>query len=494
MMDTNNRQHRALLKNIAHRVMLERGLVPDFSPQALAELDGIHGPATQAGEATRDLRNLLWCSIDNDDSRDLDQLTVADARQGGTDGVAKVLVAIADVDAIVKKGSALDDYARQNTTSVYTVAETSPMLPEKLSTDLTSLNPESDRLAIVIEMVVAGDGSLVSSDVYGATVRNRAKLAYNSVAGWLEGGGPMPQGIGTVKGLDENIRLQDRVAQKLKALRHLNGALDLETIEARPVFAGDELKDLEADKRNRAKEIIEDFMIAANGVTARYLAAKKFPSLRRVVRTPKRWNRIVALAAERGSTLPREPDSKALDQFLLSAKAADPLRFPDLSLSVIKLLGAGEYVVELPGGSVDGHFGLAVKDYAHSTAPNRRYPDLITQRLLKAAMAGRLSPYENDELEALAIHCTEEEDAAKKVERQVTKSAAAMLLESRIGEQFDAVVTGASDKGTWVRLVHPPVEGRLESGFEGMDVGHRLRVQLISTDVERGYIDFKRVV
>jgi exoribonuclease-2 len=281
------------------------------------------------------------------------------------------------------------------------------------------------------------------------------------------------------------------VAQKLKTLRHEHGALDLETIEARPVFDGDELKDLEADKANRAKDIIEDFMIAANGVTARYLAGKGFSSVRRVVRIPKRWDRIVELAAERGSTLPKEPDAKTLEQFLVSAKAADPLRFPDLSLSVIKLLGAGEYVVERPGGNVAGHFGLAVKDYAHSTAPNRRYPDLITQRLLKAAMAGGSLPYENVELEALAKHCTEAEDSAKKVERQVIKSAAAILLETRIGEQFDAIVTGASDKGTWVRLLHPPVEGRLERGFEGLDVGRRLRVQLVRTDVERGFIDFK---
>jgi exoribonuclease-2 len=490
MTDTVDRQHRSILQRIAHRVMLERGLAPEFPPQALAELAGIHGPATGAGESTRDLRNLLWCSIDNDDSRDLDQLTVAEAMPNGA---AKVLVAIADVDALVKRGSALDDHARQNTTSVYTAAETFPMLPEKLSTDLTSLNYESDRLAIVIEMVLAGDGSLQSSDLYRATVRNRAKLAYNSVAAWLEGSGPMPQGISTVGGLDENLRLQDRVAQQLKALRHQHGALDLETIKASPVFDGDELRDLKTDKTNRAQDIIEDFMIAANGVTARYLASKKFPSLRRVVRVPKRWDGIVELAAERGSTLPKEPDAKALEQFLVSAKAADPLRFPDLSLSVIKLMGPGEYVVELPGDSVAGHFGLAVEDYAHSTAPNRRYPDVITQRLLKAAVAGQSVPYENDELEGLAKHCTEEEDAAKKVERQVTKSAAAMLLGSRIGGQFDAIVTGASNKGTWVRILRPPVEGRLDSGFENMRVGDRLRVQLVSTDVERGFIDFKKV-
>ena len=490
MTDPAGRSHRSILRAIAHRAMLERGLVPDFPIEALAELDQIHGPATRTEESTRDLRTLLWCSIDNDDSRDLDQLTVAEAMP---DGAAKVLVAIADVDAVVKKRSALDDHARQNTTSVYTIAATFPMLPERLSTDLTSLNQESDRVAIVIEMVFAEDGSLRSSDLYGATVRNRAKLAYNSVAGWLEDSGPMPQGVGTVSGLDENLRLQDRVAQKLKALRHRQGALELQIIEARPVFDGDEIKNLEADKKNRAKDIIEDFMIAANGVTARYLASQKFPSLRRVVRIPKRWDRIIELAAEQGSTLPKKPDSKALDQFLVLAKAADSLRFPDLSLSVVKLMGAGEYVVELPGGSVAGHFGLAVKDYAHSTAPNRRYPDLITQRLLKAAVAERPVPYANDELEALAKHCTEAEDAARKVERRVTKSAAAILLETRIGEQFDAIVTGASEKGTWVRLLHPPIEGRLESGVEGMDVGHRLRVQLIRTNVERGYIDFKRV-
>jgi exoribonuclease-2 len=490
MTDTNDRQHRSILQRIARRAMIERGLLPDFSVQAIAELDGIHGAVTNVEKSTRDLRNLAWCSIDNDDSRDLDQLTVAEAMPGG---VVKILVAIADVEVVVKKQSALDDHANHNTTSVYTAAQIFPMLPEKLSTDLTSLNYESDRLAIVIEMIISGDGSLQSSGIYRATVRNRAKLAYNSVAGWLEGSGPMPQAIGTVNGLDENLRLQYRTAQKLKSLRHEHGALDLETIEARPVFEGDEIKDLEVEKRNSAKDIIEDFMITANGVTARYLAAKKVPSIRRIVRTPKRWDRIVEIALEQGFTLPKVPDSKALDEFLISAKSADPLRFPDLSLSIIKLLGAGEYVVELPGGSSAGHFGLAVKDYAHSTAPNRRYPDLITQRLLIAAMAEGSIPYTTDELVELTKHCTENEDAAKKVERQVGKSAAAMVLESRINQRFDAIVTGASAKGTWVRLLHPPIEGRLVSGFEGLDVGHRCRVQLLHTDVERGYIDFKKV-
>jgi VacB/RNase II family 3'-5' exoribonuclease len=489
MTNSEGAQHRSILQRIARRAMVERGLIPDFSPQAIAELEGINNAVTKIEGSIRDLRNLNWCSIDNDDSLDLDQLTVAIPKDGKA---VSILVAIADVDAIVKKGSAIDEHAKSNTLSVYTAAQIFPMLPEKLSTDITSLNFESDRLAIVVEITIADDGTLKSSDVYRAMVFNRAKLVYNSVAKWLEENGPMPEAISAAKGLEENLHLQDCIAKKLKSLRHAHGALDLETIEARPVFDGDEVKDLEVEKRNSAKDIIEDFMIAANGVTARYLAAKNLSSIRRVVKTPKRWDRIVELASEHNSKLPQEPDSKALDQFLISAKAADPVRYPDLCLSVIKLLGPGEYVVELPGGSSEGHFGLAVKDYAHSTAPNRRYPDLITQRLLKAAMAGQAMPYTNDELESLAKHCTQEEDAAKKVERQVEKSAAAMVMESKIGEIFDAIITGASEKGTWVRLMHPPIEGKLMSGFEGMDVGHRLRVKLVHTDAERGFIDFKR--
>jgi len=483
-------QHRYVLQSIARRAMLERGLAPDFSDAALSELDGIRRPATPSDAPARDLRGLLWCSIDNDDSRDLDQLTVAESMPAGT---VKILVAIADVDAVVQGGSRIDGHAQQNTTSVYTVARIFPMLPEKLSTDLTSLSPVSDRLAVVIEMVFAGNGSLRSSDVYRAMVRNQAKLAYDSVAAWLEGSGPVPEGIAAVVGLDENLRLQDRAAQTLKMNRYGRGALDLETIEVRPVFAGDELRGLEKDRQNRAKDLIAEFMIAANGLVALYLSGKKSPSIQRVVRRPKRWDRIVVLAAEHGSTLPSEPDPKALERFLFSARASDPLRFPDLSLSIVKLLGPGEYLIQHPGEDGIGHFGLAVTDYTHSTAPNRRYADLLTQRLLKAAIAGNPPPYSAAELEALAAHCTEGEDAAKKVERQVGKSAAALLLEARIGERFDAIVTGASEKGTWVRIFHPPVEGKLEYGFEGIDVGHRLRVQLIHTDVQRGYLDFRRV-
>lgn len=481
------RQSRPQLQTIARRVMIARGLAPDFSPAALAELNAIRAPAEAPATTARDLRSLLWCSIDNDDSLDLDQLSVAEAQPNGA---TKILVAIADVSAVVKQGSALDGHARQNTTSVYTAAQIFPMLPEKLSTNLTSLGLAADRLAVIIEMVFAADGSLASSDIYPAMVRNRAKLAYNSVAAWLDGRGPIPPAITAVAGLADNLQLQHRVACQLAELRHQRGALSLETLQLRPVFAGDVLTALEADTPNSAKRLIEDLMVAANGVTARYLAGKKFPSIRRVVRVPKYWSRIVEIAAQRGATLPADPDSKALELFLLKAKGADPAGFPDLSLSVIKLLGAGEYVLELSGAPVGGHFGLAVKDYSHSTAPNRRFPDVITQRLLKAALASLPPPYTSEQLASLARHCTEQEDAAKKVERQVGKSAAAMLLSPCVGQQFDATVTGASDKGTWVRITQPPVEGKLDSDPIGLQVGDRLRVQLVHTDVERGFIDF----
>lgn len=494
-MDSNNRNHRSILEQIAHRAMLERGLLPDFSAAALAELGRLQLPAAVGREpnggspAIRDLRNLLWASIDNDDSRDLDQLTVAEAMPGGN---VRLLIAVADVASLIADGSALDEHARHNTTSVYTAGGIFPMLPDKLSTDLTSLNPGEERLSLVVEMVIDASGALRDSDVYRAQVANHAKLAYNSVAAWLEGSASGPGALAAVNGLDENLRLQDGTAQRMKHLRHVHGALSLETIEARPVFDGDQLRTLDIEEKNRAKELIEDFMVAANGVTARYLSAKGFPSIRRVVRTPKRWDRIVAIASERKAALPDRPDSRALEEFLVKEKAADPVRFPDLSLAVIKLLGSGEYVAELPGGNAPGHFGLAVKDYAHSTAPNRRYPDLLTQRLLKAAISGQPAPYRKDELDDLATHCTEAEDEATKVERQVAKSAAALLLESRIGEQFDSIVTGASEKGTWVRLLTVPVEGKLVQGFEGADVGDRLRVQLTSVDVQRGFIDLRR--
>lgn len=470
--------------------MIERGLLPDFEPAVLAEVGAIHTPPSEDG-LLRDLRGLLWASIDNDDSLDLDQLSVA---QPLPDGTVKILVAIADVDSLVKKSSHIDNHARHNTTSVYTAAQVFPMLPSRLSTDLTTLGESKDRPSFVVEMTVDADGSLGETDIYRATVCNKATLAYNSVAAWLDGNVPAPERVARVPGLDENLRIQDRAAKALKKLRHQHGALEFQTIEARAILKGDAVTDLRVDEKNRAKELIEDFMIAANGVTARFLHAKGLPSLRRVVRTPERWPRIVDLAAKLGERLPVQPDARALEAFLEKRRQADPVRFADLSLSIVKLMGSGEYVVETPGQQVVGHFGLAVRDYTHSTAPNRRFPDLITQRMLKAAIAGNGIPYETTELNELARHCTEMENNAAKVERQVRKSAAALMLAARIGERFDAIVTGASEKGTWVRAIKPPVEGKLAHGFERVDVGDRIQVELIHTDIERGFIDFKRVL
>ena len=468
--------------------MLARGFEPDFSPAARAQVAQLHAGLPSA-DGRRDLRNLPWCSIDNDDSRDLDQLSVAGTDAGG--GVT-ILIAIADVDALVPRDSPVDQHASKNTTSVYTGAAVFPMLPEELSTDLTSLNEGEDRAAVVIEYAVGADGSVGHSDVYLALVHNRAKLAYSSVGPWLEGTGPMPAPIARVPGLEDNLRRQDAAAQALKQRRHEQGALTFATTDARPVFDDDTLRDVEEHLHNRATELIEDFMIASNGVVARFLASNGSSSIRRVVRVPQKWPRIVALAAETGDRLPGTPDAAALEQWLQRRSVADPIHFPDLSLSVIKLLGRGEYVLERPGEVATGHFGLAVQDYAHSTAPNRRFPDLVTQRLVKAALHHRKAAYSDEELTAIALHCTEREDAANKVERLTRKAAAALLLSSRIGEQFEGIVTGASEKGTWVRIRRPPVEGRLEHGWEGLEVGDQVRVKLVHTDPRRGFIDFAR--
>jgi exoribonuclease R len=459
---------RARLRAIAVRAMRERGLEPTMPPAALAEASALKEAPRTTEEPTRDLRTLLWCSIDNDDSRDLDQLSVSESLKSGE---VKVMVAIADVATAVEKNSAVDRHAQQNTTSVYTPGAMFPMLPERLSTDLTSLNPQQDRLAMVIEFVATADGELASSQVYGAAVRNHAKLAYNAVGAWLAGTGPLPPAAAAVRGMDEQLRMQDGVAQALRRRRYEHGALEFQTLEVEHVFDGDRLSDVEPRTPNRAKQLIEDLMVAANGVTARFLDVKGFPSLRRVVRSP---------------------DSGALNAFLAQRKAADPDTFPDLSITIIKLLGSGEYVVDPPGVEPPGHFGLAVRDYAHSTAPNRRFPDLITQRLVKAVLAGHSAPYAIEELEALAQQCTRQEDNANKVERQARKSAAALVVESQVGRRFDAIVTGASNKGTWVRVSRPPIEGMLVRGERGLDVGDRVRVELAGVDVDRGFIDFVR--
>jgi exoribonuclease-2 len=484
------KNHRTDLKSIARRAMVERGLLPDFSVAAMTELARVQTAATDGRSDVRDLTGLLWASIDNDDSRDLDQLTVSEAHPNRS---VTILVAIADVDELVKKESALDAHAQHNTTSVYTAGDIFPMLPEKLSTDLTSLGEGQDRFAIVVEMVVAEDGAVLSSTLFRAMVRNHAKLAYNSVAAWLAGEAPAPERLTAVSGLDAQLRLQDQVAQRLKARRHQQGALSLETIEPRAVFEDGVLTNLRVEQKNHAKELIEDFMIAANQATASYLTRKGVPSFRRILRSPERWQRIIEVAARWGEHLPPEPDASALESFLVTRRKADPIRFPDLSLAIVKLIGRGEYVLDQSKDGSPEHFGLAVKGYTHSTAPNRRFPDLITQRLIKAALAGEPTPYRPEELKYLADHCTEKEDDAEKVERQLRKSAAALLLESRIGQRFDAIVTGASDRGTWVRLLEPPVEGKVVTGERGLDVGDSVRVELVSTDVERGYIDFVRV-
>ena len=488
----NNKLHphqKEELADLAVAAMRERGLEPEFPKPAIEQLKTIDGPSAEDGAGIVDMTGLLWCSIDNDDSRDLDQLTASEVLP---DGSVRILVAIADVDTLVKKETPIDRHAQINTTSVYTSARIFPMLPEKLSTDFTSLNPHEERVATVTEMVFAPDGEMLRSHITRARVHNKAKLAYDAVAAWIDGNGPLPEAADRVPGMDEQIRTQDSVAQQLRARRREHGSLEFETFQPRAEFQGDQVVAIKQQVQNRARQLIEEFMVATNGVTARFLAGKRRAAIRRVVRSPERWARIAQVAAERGWELPIDPDSKALEQFLAAERKRDPLRFPDLSLVIVKLMGRGEYVVERPGGPNIGHFGLAVRDYSHSTAPNRRYPDLIASRLIKAALAEVKSPYSDMELEFLANRCTQQEDAANKVERQLRKSEAAMLLEDHIGETFDGVVTGESKGNTWVRIFEPPAEGKLLPSRD-VQVGDKVRAKLISTNVERGFIDFEMI-
>ena len=478
------------LQAIARLAMTSHGLAPDFDDSVLSELKNITASAEDKTENLPDLTKLLWCSIDNDDSMDLDQITVAEKLPSGS---VKIFVAVADVDAVVRIDHPIDKHAQQNTTSVYTGVRVFPMLPEKLSTDLTSLSEGQVRIAMVMEFAVNQRGEIESSKVYRAQVRNQAKLAYSSVGAWLEGKGPLPISAEKVKGMDEQLRIQDEFAQKLRKLRHEHGALEFETIQPQTIMKDGVVADLKQDDRNRAHELIEDLMVAANGVTARFLTQAGYSTFRRVVRSPERWEKIVQVAKDLGEVLPDQADSQALSQFLTKQKSVDPLRFPDLSLTVVKLLGRGEYVLEVPGEKPLGHFGLAVRDYSHSTAPNRRFPDLITHRLLKAALKKARAPYDDGELKALADHCTKMEDAADKVARQVRKSAAAILMASKIGGNFDGIVTGVNKSGIWARIVHPPVEGKIVHGEHGLDVGDKVRLKLTGVDVERGFIDFVRV-
>jgi len=481
------------LVGIAHRAMIDNGFEPDLPRAVLDELQSltIEPPIEALETLTQDLRSLLWSSIDDRKSRDLDQVEYSEKLPSGD---VRVLVGIANVDALVQKGSAIDEHAAANCTSVYTGVKTFPMLPEELSTDKTSLMGGADRTSVVSEMIVGSDGAVKSSNVFPALLHNYAKLSYEAVGAWLDDNGPIPPEVAAVPGMDSQIRLQLEAAEHLRQLRREHGALELDTIQASPVVdnAGN-VTELSVTERNSARDLIENFMIAANVTMAQFLEAKGVLSIRRVVRTPKYWDRIVEVARELREDLPAAPDSRALADFLARRKTADPEHFPDLSLAIVKLLGPGEYTVQKPGGASEGHFGLAVSDYTHSTAPNRRYADLITQRLVKAAMAKGGPPYSEAELDAIAAHCTEREDAARKVERKMRKVAAAVLMQHRIGEVFDAIVTGASEKGIFARIIRPPVDGRVMRGEQGLRIGEKIQVSLLSTDPERGFIDFARV-
>jgi exoribonuclease-2 len=476
------------LQDTAKEIMQQHGFQPDFPAQVQAQLLTLgKQPVASPPRDVRDMRNLLWSSIDNDTSRDLDQIEVAERASSGE---VKVMIGIAEIDALVPKLTPIDQHAARETTTVYTGIRNFPMLPEELSTGITSLLENQDRLSIVIEFVVDSAGNIKSSDVYRALVRNKAQLQYNSVGAWLEGTSAPPSKVAGSTELQDQLKLQSEVAQKLKNHRFQNGALNLQTEEVHPIVLNAQVVDVAKQQKNRATELIEDFMIAANGVVARLL--ENVSSLRRIVRTPKRWDRIVQLAASKGENLPAQPDSKALNDFLLRCKTADPDHFADLSLAVIKLIGPGEYVLERAGETSPGHFGLAVQDYTHSTAPNRRFADVVTQRLIKTLLAGQPNPYSDDELTAIASNCTQKEDAARKVEREMSKRMAAIAMQHRIGEVFDAIVTGVNDHGTFLRVLQPHVEGLLAQGAQGLDVGDRLKARLIRTDVSKGYIDFAR--
>jgi exoribonuclease R len=483
-----------MLRTAAAAAMRSNGFEPEFSAEIMREVASIDDPSDDPLLASvRDLRGLQWSSIDNRESRDLDQIEVAERL---SNGAIRLMIGVADVDSLVVRGSAADAHAAMNTTSVYTGVAVFPMLPERLSTDLSSLNEGEDRLAVVIELDVAADGALSNASVYRALVHNHAKLTYDAVGAWLEGRGPEPPAIASSPELREQVLLQDEAATRLRHARTREGALDFESVEASPVVAHGKVIDLQVAKRNGARDLIEDFMVAANRTVATYLLAHGSASLRRVVREPKRWDRIVALAAEVGDKLPEVPNSLALSEFLAKRRAADPEHYADLSLSVVKLLGPGTYVLERRLGNrrEAGHFGLAVADYVHSTAPNRRFADLVTQRMLRAVEAKSGPPYTDEELTAIAARCTERGDAARKVERLMRKVAGASLLADRIGESFAAVVTSATTKGTYARLLSPPVEGRIVRGAAGLDVGDTVRLTLVAADASKGFIDFAHAV
>jgi exoribonuclease-2 len=472
----------------AHAAMIENGFQPDFPAGSDKELAAIQAhPELPAAPGAQDLRSLLWSSIDNDTSKDLDQIEWAEQLP---DGRIRVLIGVSDVDARIARGTILDSHAKSETTSVYTGVKVFPMLPAELSEGITSLNENEDRVALVIEFAVDQAGTASDGKAYRALVRNKAQLAYNSVGAWLEGKGPAPAKVAASADLAAQLKLQGTAAQRMVGSRFQHGALDLETIETRPVMLDQEAVEIAQLEKNRATSLIEEFMVAANGVIARTFEDAGVASIRRIVRTPKRWDRIVEVAGGLGTKLPIEPDSKALNDFLLAQKQKDPDHFPDLSLTVIKLMGPGEYVLVKPHEISPGHFGLAVQDYTHSTAPNRRFPDMVTQRLMKAWLAKAPQPYSADDLNAIAVHCTLMEDNARKVEREMQKRIAAVVLQKRIGQSFPAIVTGVNNYGVFVRTLDPHAEGMVVEGGKGLDVGDKVTAKLVSTDLQRGFIDF----
>jgi VacB/RNase II family 3'-5' exoribonuclease len=474
------------LTAIAHQAMIDAGFNPEF-PKAVK--DEVRSITPSVGEA-KDLRHLLWSSVDDGKTRDLDQVEYAESLEHDR---IRVLIGIADVDAFVPKQSAIDAHAFGNCTSVYAGVKTFPMLPEELSTDLTSLVADQDRLVVVTELSVDHDGEVSSFNFYRAEIRNHAKLSYEKVGAWLEGKSATPASVAKIRGMEEQIRLQAQAAERLAEFRRKMGSIELGTIQAVPVMdQHGEMLRLKVIEPNAARNLIANFMIVANISIAKFLEDHGGPSLRRVVRTPERWDRIVEIAAEYEVKLPKTPDARPLSEFLERRKKADPLHFPDLSLAVVKSLGPGEYIMQSPGEEGEGHFGLAAEDYTHSTAPNRRYVDLITQRLVKAALNDEAAPYTEEELDRIAKRCTEREDASRKVERKMRKVAAAMLLHDNVGDTFDAIVTGVTGKGTFARAIKPPVDGRIVKGERGLRVGDKTRVRLLSTNPKRGFIDFAR--
>lgn len=482
----NDRHNDGWLDGRARQAMIDNGFQPDFSAAVHDQLWEISSEI-EIHDGITDMRDLPWSSIDNRTSRDLDQVEWAERLENGD---IRVLVGIADVDARVPKGSPIDDHARQNTVTVYTQSEVFHMLPTELSTDMTSLNQGEDRLAVVADMTVKANGDVPESNFFRAVVTNHAKFSYEEIGEWLDGDGEMPEELRSSPELLQQIELQSEAARRLAAYREKKGALEFESIESAAVVEDGEIKGLVSVRSNSAKKLIENFMVAANVEMAEFLEANGCSSLRRVVKEPQRWDGIRRIAGEFGETLPETPDQPALAAFLDKRREADPEHFPDLSLSIVKLIGSGEYVVEHPGEDAGGHFGLAVRDYAHSTAPNRRFTDIVIQRLVKAVIAKQPRPYSDEELEAIAKHCNEQEKAARKVERKMRKIVAAAVMQKHIGERFEAIVTGVTPSGTFARILRPPVDGRIERGENGLQVGEKINVRLISADTRSGFIDF----